>query len=404
MLWKGPHNGLQEKNRDTIVETVTTVFYQTVVWVDNDGTPVSTEINSPPPGAAITSMETIASSAIPAATPADLGAVNRPNWGSQPGAGKPSAAAEPPSSRPVHNYPPSPPSNQPAPSPSSQSSPASGSDAISASTQSSNVVGGMGVCYDMIDSQTKCKESDTINSEFAFLKGKGFGIVRVYDIGCDVGTYVSAAANQGLKLMIGINSVANFDSNLNTLIGMVNGNWGPVDTVYICNECVNSGAASAASVAGYVSSAKGTLQNKGFTGSVVTVDTFNVMMNDATICSTSDYCATNIHPFFDPTGTADQAGKFVHNNYNKVVQKNPGKRVVITESGWPWKGNCNGQACPSVDNQVTAVNGIMGQFSSQASNLFLFQGYNAGYKQPGSFGVEQYFGIFDGDHYDGRIN
>lgn len=274
----------------------------------------------------------------------------------------------------------------------------------SAHQDSAAVAGGMGICYDMIDSQTKCKTSGTINQEFNFLKSKGFGIVRVYDIGCPVGDFVAAAAQNGLKIMIGINSINNYDGDLDKLIGMVNGNWGPVDTVYICNECVNSGAASAGNVAGKVSAAKRTLQGKGFNGNVVTVDTFNVMMNDATICSTSDYCATNIHAFFDPNTSADRAGGFVHNMYEKVVQQNSGKRVVITESGWPWKGQCNGQACPSVDNQVTAVNGIMGQFSGQANNLFLFQGYDAGYKSGGQFGVEPYFGIFDADHYNGAIS
>lgn len=261
----------------------------------------------------------------------------------------------------------------------------------------------MGICYDMIDSSSSCKNSNTINQEFSFLKSHGFGIVRVYDIGCPVGDFVAAAAQNGLKIMIGINSISNFEGDLNKLIGMVNGNWGPVDTVYICNECVNSGFASAADVAARVTSAKQTLSGKGFHGSVVTVDTFNVMMNDATICSTSDYCATNIHAFFDPNTAADKAGSFVLNMYNKVASTNGGKRIVVTESGWPYRGSCNGQACPSVDNQVTAMNGIMNQFTSQASNLFLFQGYNAGYKSGGQFGVEPYFGIFDADHYNGGV-
>lgn len=261
----------------------------------------------------------------------------------------------------------------------------------------------MGICYDMINSQSQCKTISTINQDFSFLKGQGYGIVRVYGIGCPVGDFVAGASQNGLKLMVGLNTIGNLNGDLNTLIGMINDAWGTIDTVYIGNELVNNGAASSGQVAAAVTTARGILSGTGFSGNVVTVDTFNAMEYDATICSTSDYCAANAHAFFDANTVAANAGSFVLAAYNGVMKANNGKKTVITESGWPWQGSCNGQACPSIPNQRTAIDSIMQSFSSMPNNIFMFQGYDAGYKQPGQFGVEQYFGIYDSDHYTGGI-
>jgi len=391
------HQNLHADRRDVspVIETVTTTFYQTVVWVDSNGKPVSTEINTPPPAATPPKP-----TGLPTGLPTDY--KKRP--GVPPGGSKPqspSSFAPPVPSQVASPVPtPAPPTESSADSSASpsQDAPKSSEEATSGGTgdsQSGAVPAGAGICYDMINSQTQCKDPGTINSEFSFLKSQGYGMIRVYDIGCPVGDFTAAAAQNGLKLMVGINSIANLQGDLNKLIDMVNGNWGAVDTVYIGNELVNTGQASAAQVAGAVSTAKGTLTGAGFSGSVITVDTFNVMMNDPTICSTSDYCGANAHAFFDPNTAAPNAGPFVLDAFNKVAAANPGKQIVITESGWPYQGNANGQAVPSPENQQAALQSIKSSLTGAgAGAVFLFQAYNAGYKAPGPLGVEQFFGIY----------
>lgn len=381
-----------------MVETVTTTFYQTVIWVDNNGNPVSTEINEPPSVATQSQIQTTAAAASAStsvSTPsvANLAGLNavRPHVASQ----FQQSSQQAQSSTPIST------SNVQTASPQPQST---GNAASGGSTQdSSNAPGGMGICYDMINSQTQCKNQATINSEFSFLKSQGYGMVRVYGIGCPVGDFVAGAAQNGLKMIVGLNTIGNLNGDLNTLIGMVNGAWSTIDTVYIGNEQVNTGAASSGQVAAAVTTARGILSGAGFSGNVVTVDTFNAMEADATICSTSDYCAANAHAFFDPNTVAANAGTFVMNAYNGVMKANNGKKTVITESGWPYQGTCNGQACPSVANQKTAMDSLMQSFAGMPSNIFMFQAYDAGYKSPGQFGVEQFFGIYDSDHYTGGI-
>ena len=308
-------------------------------------------------------------------------------------------------------------SNLSSPSTSAPSSSPEGSSSSPAESQSATnganggstagsatAPGGMGICYDTIDSQTKCKSPDTINSEFAFLRSQGYGQVRIYDIGCPIGDFAQAAANNGLKLMAGLNTINNLAGDLEKLAGMLSGKWSAVETIYIGNELVNNGQASPGDVAGAVATARGILQSKGFNANVVTVDTFNQILANPSICSTSDFCAANTHAFFDPNTQAANAGKFVHNAYQNIIQAVGGKKVVITESGWPYQGSCNGQACPSTENQRAAVQSLKNAFAGEAGNIFLFQAYNAGYKSAGALGIERSFGIYDSDHYNGGLS
>lgn len=222
------------------------------------------------------------------------------------------------------------------------------------------------------------------------MASQGYSKVRVYDIGCDLGTVASAAAAQGLQLMAGLNTIGNVAGDLAKLVGMLKGNWGPVDTIVIGNEVVNSGGSAAAVVAA-LAAARPILAAAGFTKNIVTVDTFIAHQANPSLCQNSDYCAVNAHAFFDPNTVASNAGQFVTNAISGLGN---GKRIVVTESGWPYQGQTNGQAIPSPQNQQAAMNSLKSAFSGNPGGLFLFQAYDASYKSPGYLGVEQYFGIY----------
>lgn len=392
------HQKFHPNKRGALTETVTTVFYETIVWVDSDGKIINTEINTPLPGGTATTSQ-----ADTTAGPSSVDSTQTSTT-SAPFLERPNDA--PTSS----DLPPPPPSTVAQSSPASTStasaasSPASLPSSAPGSSKTTNTAAGMGICYDMIDSSSQCKSQATASSDFAFLKSQGYGIVHVYDIGCPVGDFATAAAQNGLQLLAGINAISNLQGDLGKLIGMLNGEWGTVHTVYIGNELVNDGLAAADAVAGAVNQARGMLQSAGYNGNVITIDTFNVMQSNPTVCSTSDYCAANAHAYFDPNTAAENAGNFVLNAYNAVKAGNGGKDVIITETGWPYAGSCNGQACPSIDNQKAAMNSIIQSFSAMPGNVFLFQAYNAGYKQPGPNGVEQFFGIYDANHFSGGIS
>ena len=254
--------------------------------------------------------------------------------------------------------------------------------------------GGYGICYDMIDGSTQCKTASRVDQDFAYLAKEGFKMVRTYDIGCDMGIIASKAAAHGMKAFIGINDISNVAGDLAKLISLVNGNWAAIDTVNIGNEKVNHGVAPSV-VAAAVNQGRGILRAAGFGGSVVTVEVFNSWTSE--LAAASDYVAANAHGFFDTSNTAENNGKWLSNTYDGLAKIAGGKEVVITESGWPHAGSVNGAAVPGTAQQSTAITAIKTAFANKQDSVYLFQAYDATYKQPGAMGIEQSFGIYGAD-------
>lgn len=266
-------------------------------------------------------------------------------------------------------------------------------DKATSGNQSQNTgSNGYGICYELVTT-SGCKTLSDLNTDFAFLASQGFSKVRVYDIGCDLGIVATAATTAGLQLIAGLNTIGNVAGDIQTLIGMFNGNWGPVDTIVIGNEVVNNGGDPNAVVAA-INVARPLLAAAGYSNHVVTVDVFSQLITFPQLCQNSDYCAANAHAYFDPNTAAGNAGSFVSGAAAAISKAANGKAVVITESGWPYQGDPNGLAIPSAANQVAAINSLKSAFSGNPGGLFLFQAYDAGYKAPGALGVEQFFGIY----------
>ncbi|KAL1884151.1 hypothetical protein VTK73DRAFT_6820 [Phialemonium thermophilum] len=257
-----------------------------------------------------------------------------------------------------------------------------------------------GISYAAYNDDGSCKSADAILSDFQKLQGH-FSLVRVYGVDCDqVGPVIQAAKAIGVKVMLGLFDLAGLNDQINTLINAVqaNGGWSLVDTVSVGNELVNNGQASASQVVSAVKTTRAALRGAGYEGPVVTVDTQGAVLNNPVLCDASDYCAMNIHPFFDPNTAAPNAGTFIQDQVRNVrnVLANKNQRIVVTETGWPWQGAANGNAVPGKINQKTAIASIKSAYSgSDSANLILFSAFNDLWKKPsaGTFFAEQYWGI-----------
>ena len=359
----------------TTFTTITTVTDPAaVVWVDQNNNVIYTEFKTTATDAPAPGPTRVAAQDAPPAPPSPPPA---------PPSSRPEAAPAPQAPAPA-------PSN-PAPANDQNVQPQNGGQGANA--QSGSYGGGYGICYDLMASSGACRSPDQMNSELGFLKSQGFGLVRSYDIGCDVGGFVTAAGNNGLKVIVGINLINNVAGDIQKLIGKVNGNWGSVHTVNVGNEIVNNGGSADAVVAA-INQARPMLQNAGYSGNVVAVDTFNQHVSFPAICGASDYCAANAHAFFDPQTSAPDAGQWVKNAHDQIQKIANGKKVVITESGWAKSGATEGASVPGVSQQQQAVSSLKQDFSGNQDELYLFQAYDATYKAAGARGVETSFGIF----------
>ncbi|CAN3361737.1 probable family 17 glucosidase Scw10p [Diutina catenulata] len=263
---------------------------------------------------------------------------------------------------------------------------ASSGDSGNAPTAGS--AGAHGVTYSVYTSGEP-KGYDTVKQEVAKLSG--YNVIRLYGVDCEQIEKVKAAMGDNQKLFLGLFEPSSLDADLTKLINAVNGDWDKVDTISVGNELVNMGKANPAQLKGYVAKAKSKLQAAGYHGPVTTTDTFIATINNPELCDVGDYVTVNAHAFFDDNTSASQAGDWVVEQIQRVKDACGGKKVLISESGWPWRSDA-GYSKASADNQRAAIESIK---AKAGDSVILLAGFDEPWKQDSgaTHGCEKYWGI-----------
>ncbi|CCF60040.1 hypothetical protein KAFR_0I02610 [Kazachstania africana CBS 2517] len=271
------------------------------------------------------------------------------------------------------------------------------STSTSTSTDSSSTSSGSakGLSYSPYNSDGSCKALSDVKTDLANLTD--YSIIRLYGVDCQQVENVLQAKQSSQKLFLGIYYMDAIESGVSTIQSAIEsyGSWDDVYTVSIGNELVNSGSATASQIEGYVNSGKTALTAAGYTGPVVSVDTFTAVIDNTELCNYSDYIAVNAHAYFDYYTAAADAGTWLKTQISRVSDACGGnKTVLITESGWPSQGETYGSAVPSKANQEAAISSIK---SNCGDSTILFTAYNDLWKADGSYGVEKWWGVYSRD-------
>ncbi|EXJ69703.1 murein transglycosylase [Cladophialophora psammophila CBS 110553] len=252
-----------------------------------------------------------------------------------------------------------------------------------------------GMTYSPYTAQGGCKDAGTIAADMAVIAQKGFSSVRVYSTDCSTLENIGGSArNNGLKLILGVwissTGISGAQGQVHDIVAWAQ--WDIVELIVVGNEAVFNGYCSASELAGFISSSAAAFKGAGYTGAVTTTEPLSVWedtSNASAFCSVVDVVGANLYAFFNAQVTADKAGSFIQSEINILDAVCSGKPVYVLESGWPHAGNCNGAACPSPQNQATALKGIQATVGAQV----VFLSYeDEPWKEPGQFGVEQFWG------------
>lgn len=272
----------------------------------------------------------------------------------------------------------------------------SSSAASSSSVVSSDFGSGFkGITYSPYTESGMCKSAEQVASDLAALSS--YGVIRLYGVDCNQVENVFKAKANGQKIFLGIYFMDQIEAGIETAAAAVKtyGSWDDVVAVSIGNELVNSGAASVETVASYVATGRAALSSAGYSGPVVSVETFTALISNPGLCDCNDFVAVNAHAYFDQNTAAEDAGPWLMNQIERVWGTcNGNKQVIITESGWPSKGQAYGKAIPSKENQQIAIQSIKG---SCGDATILFTAFNDYWKADGSWGVEKYWGILSSE-------
>ena len=251
--------------------------------------------------------------------------------------------------------------------------------------------------YSPYNNDGSCKSASDIYSDLQIIKNKGVSHIRVYGTDCNsLETVEPACAKLGIKINQGLwISSAGVDSineplQLLLAYGQSNG-WDIFDYITVGNEAINSGYCTVSDLINKIKSVKTQLRAAGYTGDVTTSEPPVSFEKYPELCTESeiDFVGINPHSYFDPYCDAAGSGEFVKGQV-EIVQKSCGtSKVVITETGYPSHGDVNGKNVPSNENQLIAVQSIL-DLNSDVTILSFINDY---WKNPGPYGIEQYFGI-----------
>ena len=259
------------------------------------------------------------------------------------------------------------------------------------SSASAGSAGVKGVTYSPNNADGTCRSASQVAQDLAQLTE--YPTIRLYGVDCNQVANVLQAKAASQKVFLGVFFVDQIQAGVDTMKAAIDqyGSWDDVVSVSIGNELVNGGQATPAQVGEYIATGRAALQAAGYSGPVVSVDTFIAVINNPELCKYSDYMAVNAHAFFDKNTVAADSGEWLLQQIQRVWTACDGaKDVVITESGWPSQGQTYGVAVPSKENQRAAVSAIT---SVCGDSTYLFTAFNDLWKADGEYGVEKWFGV-----------
>ncbi|KAI5956366.1 SCW11 [Candida jiufengensis] len=303
---------------------------------------------------------------------------------------------------------------QPAPTTSTTSTTSSSTTTTSTSTQSSlpssSAADGAGlvanlnppssIVYSPYNNDRSCKSSDQINYDLELIASKGIKNIRSYGIDCgSLTTVLQKAKELGLSVNQGVwISEAGIDSadwQIEQLInyGQQNG-WDIFNLITFGNEAINSNFITLQDMLNKFNQVKSKLQQAGYNGYVTTAEPPATYIKYPQLCTQTnmDIVAINPHSYFNANISPDNAGNYVTSQQSQVAGLCNNKQVWITETGYPSQGSTLGLNTPSLENQKIAIESILDKTGGQCTILTT---YNDFWKDPGPYGIEQYFGTIN---------
>ncbi|KAF5379714.1 hypothetical protein D9615_005715 [Tricholomella constricta] len=191
-------------------------------------------------------------------------------------------------------------------------------------------------------------------------KNAGFKSIRVTGFDCDALERSSAAAAAaGIQVMAGIyvaGSIASAITQINNEVQLFRTAYAKYGAGrYVGLTIGNEVNDSAGNIMAKVYDVRGYLRSVGVTTPVSTVHTWVAIRNDPALCG-ADFAGANAHAFYDGGRTSGQAGDFVFKTVVPALKAAcPGKKIYITESGWPSRGGNLGVAVASLNDERNAL-------------------------------------------------
>lgn len=199
----------------------------------------------------------------------------------------------------------------------------------------------------------------------------------------------------GLKTMVGAwlsTDRARNEREIDALIALAR--QGLVDTAVVGNEVLLRGDLTEAELLAYLARVKAALPEGVPVGCV---DAYFQFLERPALVAACDVLLPNCYPFWEGA-EIDVAAQYLRRMHALVkAVGGEDKPVVVTETGWPWKGQAVAGAVPSAENAMRYFVDVQQWGRSEGIKLFYFSSFDEPWKlgQEGEVGTQ--WGLWDPD-------
>ncbi|MBK1878773.1 glycosyl hydrolase family 17 protein [Pelagicoccus mobilis] len=124
------------------------------------------------------------------------------------------------------------------------------------------------------------------------------------------------------------------------------------------------------------------------------VDAYYEFVKRPALAEICDVILANCYPYWEGCHI-DYSVLYAKEMYRQAQRSAPGKRVLITESGWPSHGASKGTAAPSVENARRYFVDLQNWAKEESVELFYFSSFDEAWKVSDEGDVGAHWGIWD---------
>lgn len=201
------------------------------------------------------------------------------------------------------------------------------------------------------------------------------------------------AKEMGIKTLVGAWLGNEHDKNEAEIAGLIQlTKEGFVDIAAVGNEVMYRKDLNEEELLGYLYRVKEAIPEV----PVGYVDAYYEFSHRPRVTEACDIILANCYPYWEGCGI-DYALVYMKQMYFQAKAAGQGKRVIITETGWPSQGESLGGADPSGDNFMKYFINTQTWSEEEEIEIFYFSSFDEGWKVGAEGDVGAYWGIWDKD-------
>jgi exo-beta-1,3-glucanase (GH17 family) len=204
-------------------------------------------------------------------------------------------------------------------------------------------------------------------------------LYRIPEFCRDAGVYCSPGA--------WIDNASADNQQITNLIAIGNLNYATTQRLVVGNEYLYRHTGDLSKLVNYIRQVKSATGKK-----VCASEQWHIWRDYPSLATEVDEILVHVHPYWENISISN-AAQFVLEKYNYVKGLYPGKKIIISETGWPTQGPSRGSAVPSEANQDKFLSDFISISSSNNIDYILFEAFDEPWKGEG--GVGAWWGVFD---------